>query len=134
MTNKVDGITLLQMIKDGKIKDNSLIEVSGGFRTHYPYMKFGENKRLYWQNEGKTINSAVLTDDILEYEFGIIEEEKPKEMDEKHNFYSYAEYEKNKREVDKVLYIIRAINKLEEKYSNIAKVLNYLLKKEENKE
>lgn len=82
MTNKVDGITLLQMIKEGKIKENTLIEVSGGFRTHYPYMRFvGISGRLYWESEDSAISQAVLTDDLLEYEFEITEEvKKPKKI------------------------------------------------------
>lgn len=56
-------------------------------------------------------------------------EDKPKKIDEEHNFYSYAEYTTYNHEADKVLYILRALNKLEEKYSNIAKVLNTLVEK-----
>lgn len=104
-----------------KIKDNTLIEVSGGTHAHLPYVIFGENKRLYWQNEDRTINSVVLSDDILEYEFEIIEEiEKPKE-------------------IEKIMCIDTretrdCIIKFQEKFNEIIPAINYLLKKEDDKE
>lgn len=115
---KVDGITLLQMIKDGKIKDNTLIEVSGGIRTHYPYIKLEENKILYWQNEDKTINNAVLTDDILEYDFEI-----------------FTESTKPSFQIDDNGYIhtLNGSWKARKMDIEIIKGLNYLLKKEEDK-
>ncbi len=127
----VDGITLLQMIKDRKIKENTLIEVSGGTRTHYPYVRFSENKRLYWENEDNSIHQAVLTDDLLDFEFEIIKEpEKPKKIDEEHNFYSCSEYNSYNHEIDRVLYILRALNHLEEKVGKTAKIINYLLEQD----
>ncbi len=118
-TIKVDGITLLQMIRDGKIKDNTLIKVSGGFRVHYPYIKFGLKKRLYWENEEHTINQAVLSDDLLEFDFEIIEEdEKPKEIDEVMCI--------DTRETRD------CIIKFQVRLNELTKAVNYLLKKEDD--
>ncbi len=61
-------------------------------------------------------------------------EEKPKKIDEGHYFYSYSEYNERKHEVDKVLYILRGLNRLEEKVSDLAKVVNYLLEKSDKYE
>lgn len=132
---KVDGITLLQMIKDEKVKENTLIEVSGGVRTHYPYVKFGENKRLYWENEHYTINQVVLTDDLLEYTFEIIEEkEKPKEIellniecDDKHQNYYIV------NECGTKCFLTKHSKMIAEQQNEIAKAVNYLLKKVEDK-
>lgn len=56
-------------------------------------------------------------------------EEKTKKIDEEHNFYSYSKYDEIKNEVDKILYILKPLNRLEEKTSNLAKAVNYLLEK-----
>ena len=126
MTNKVDGITLLQMIKDGKIKDNTLIEVSGGFRTHYPYIFIDENKVPYWKNKEGTIKTIVYAIDLLEFEFEIIEEiEKPKEIEElsfkyTNTYGNVSQHKASERDI---------INKINE----LSKAANYLLKKEDEK-
>lgn len=56
-------------------------------------------------------------------------EEKPKKVNEEHYFYSYSEYNEIKHEVDKVLYIVRGLNRLEDKTKDLAKAVNYLLEK-----
>lgn len=71
---KIDGITLLQMIKEDKIKPNTKIKVTGGYRTHHSYAFFGENKILYWKSENGLTGQVVLSDELLKYEFEIIEE------------------------------------------------------------
>lgn len=70
----------------------------------------------------------IFYSNVLNYEVEIIED-KPKKIDEEQYFYNYAEYDKNQHELDKVLYIIRALNRLEKKCSDNAKALNYLLEK-----
>lgn len=77
---KIDGIALLQMIKDEKIKENTLIEVKGGIHTHLPYVIFGKNKRLYWAHCKTNLQGIVLSDELIEYEFEIIED-KPKKIE-----------------------------------------------------
>ena len=130
MTNKVDGITLLQLIRDGKIKENTLIEVSGGVRTHYPYVKFGENKRLYWESDHYPINQVVLTDDLLEYTFEIIEEtKKPKEIDE-WGKKPFEDLDKDNLSLEKLQIYLRICIRNQQE---IIKAVNYLLKKEDNK-
>lgn len=125
---KVDGITLLQMIKDGKIKDNTLIEVSGGTHAHLPYVIFGENKRLYWAHCKTNLQGVVISDELIEYEFEIIEENIKKiELDDD----CFIDYDNTGRHLittnrkDRNIYMPK-INWLIEK-------VNYLLKKEDDK-
>lgn len=61
-------------------------------------------------------------------------EEKPKKIAEEHYFYSYSEYNEIKHEVDKVLYILRGLNRLEDKTKDLAKAVNYLLEKSDKDE
>lgn len=124
---KIDGITLLQMIKEGKIKENTLIEVSGGTRTHYPYIRFSKNKRLYWENKDSSISQAVLTDDLLEYEFEIIEE-KPEKIEplELVNFSKFKEMNPEER------YLITA--KEYDKLEELRLAFNYLLERSDKDE
>lgn len=130
---KVDGITLLQMIKDGKIKENTLIEVSGGTRSHLPYIYFGKSTKLYWAHCKTNLQGIVTSDDLLEYDFEIIEEiEKQKvlekiELDD-NCFIDYDETGRhfiNTNRKDRNIYMPR-INWLIDK-------VDYLLKKEDDK-
>lgn len=132
MTNKVDGITLLQMIKDEEIKDNTLIEVSGGIHCHQPYVGFdeenGKDGELYWKNVNFSSIRVVTTNELLEYDFEIIEEiEKPKKIELDDNcFIDYDETGRhfiNTNRKDRNIYIPK-INWLIDK-------VDYLLKKEE---
>mgnify|MGYP007031360614 FL=1 len=133
MINKVDGITLLQMIKDGKIKENTLIEVSGGFRTHHPYIRIESERKIpYWLSEDEKVKTIVYAIDLLEFEFEIIEEiEKQKvlekiELDD-NCFIDYDETGRhfiNTNRKDRNIYMPR-INWLIDK-------VDYLLKKEDD--
>ena len=68
---KIDGIKLLQMIKNNQIKEGTLIEVSGGMRSHLPYVISSKSERLYWCHCKTNICGVVSLVDILEYEFEI---------------------------------------------------------------
>ena len=48
-------------------------------------------------------------------------------MENEHEFYSYAKYEENKNEIDKVLYILKAINLAEEKIGNLNNSVNEII-------
>lgn len=74
---KIDGITLLTMIRDKKIDEDTLIEVSNGIHCHLPYVIFRE--KLYWAYAKNNIQGLVSSNDLLEYTFEIIEE-KPKKI------------------------------------------------------
>ncbi len=75
---KVDGITLLQMIKAGKIKNTDIY-------THGKKILWGENginsgeDILVWESEYKGKKITVDTYDLLnnEFEIELIEEDKP---------------------------------------------------------
>lgn len=123
------------MIRDGKIKENTLIEVSGGVRAHYPYVKVYGNKRLFWEDDdGKC--SVVTSDELLEYTFEIIEEiEKPKEiklLDIKcENGITNNCYLLNENGTK--CFLTKHSKMIAEQQNKIAKAVNYLLNKEENK-
>lgn len=67
----------------------------------------------YIQIGGVTTLSDFRLLDCLNEWVEIIEE-KPKKIDEEHYFYSCSEYNEIKHEVDKVLYVLRGLNRLEE--------------------
>lgn len=73
----------------------------------------------------------------LNYEVEIAEEPEEKKIPEKleneHEFYSYAEYEENKNEIDKVLYILKAINLVEEKIGHLNNSINEIIDYLKNK-
>lgn len=106
---KVNGIELLQIIKDGKVPYNTRIEVNGGTRSHYPYVVLYKNNRLYW--EWENVSSVVLTDELLEYYFEI--PKPPAEIEKleyEHNFYTLTKFDELKLEIDKIIFLIRGIN------------------------
>lgn len=124
---KVDGITLLQMIRDGKIKESTLIEVSGGVRTHYPYVKVYGNKRLFWENDDEKCG-VVVSDELLEYTFEIIEEIEKIKIDKRDKSLT--------TNIDEVRYYVdfgESIPLLAAKMNETINRVNYLLKKEEGK-
>lgn len=135
---KVDGITLLQMIRDGKIKESTLIEVSGGVRIHYPYVKAYGNKKLFWENDDEKCG-VVVSDELLEYTFEIIEEiEKPKDIQKlticgkdigygvMEEWLDFPPYQNEKK-------ICSAIEQIAINQNKIIEAVNYLLKKEDDK-
>ena len=65
----------------------------------------------------------------LNDEVKIVEEEKkiPEKLENEHEFYSYAEYEEKKNEIDKILYILKAINLVEEKIGNLNNSINEII-------
>lgn len=59
---------------------------------------------------------------------GLEEEKKiPEKLENEHKFYSYASYEGNKNEIDKVLYILKALNLAEEKIDNLNNSINSII-------
>lgn len=106
---RVNGIELLQMIKDKKVPYNTLIDVSGGTNLMHPNMSLHEDNSLYW--EWANGSQIVLTNDLLEYNFEIIElTEEIEGLEYDHNFYSQTEYSSLKNEDDKGAYLLRGIN------------------------
>lgn len=112
------------MIKNNEIKEGILIEVSAGFRSHYPYVRFGKNKRLYWENEDGSISQALLTDDLLEYEFKITEC-KPDKIDEYKKNIKLGATTNEERAAKIFNYLCDAFGKINE----LTIAVNYLLEK-----
>ncbi len=121
---KIDGIKLLQMIKNNQIKEGTLIEVSGGMRSHLPYVISSESERLYWCHCKTNICGVVSLVDILEYEFEIIEET-PEKIDKIDNSLLEYKYTLTKVQNDFNGEIIKNQNKINELIDKV----NYLLEK-----
>lgn len=59
----------------------------------------------------------------------ILEEEKEiEEISNEHNCYNYSEYNERKNEIDKILYIIRAINSVNDRLSDTNIKINELVR------
>lgn len=99
---KVNGIELLQMIKDGKIKENTKINVfkNDVYITQIDYI----NNNIQWK-PGKFIMSMVYDDTVY---FEIPTEIEELEYD--HNFYSQIECSLLKNEDAKKAYLLKGIN------------------------
>lgn len=70
------------------------------------------------------INSLHLNDEIE-----IIEDKEIEKLENEIEFYSYSRYEELKNDIDKVLYILKAINLTENKINNLNNKLNELIDK-----
>jgi len=83
----------------------------------------------YWCDEiGGWFSVEVLDISILNEEVEIIEEDKKIEkLDNEHKFYCYTQYESYKNDIDKVLYIIKAINYVNDRISNSNNKINELI-------
>ena len=81
-----------------------------------------------YQNELEDL-FEVLDGSILNDEIEILEEQKkiPEKLENEQKFYSYVRYEENKDEIDKVLYILKAINLIEEKIGHLNNSINEVI-------
>lgn len=126
---RVDGITLLQMIKDEKIKDNSkIIDNTGKEYIYYDSTgNLNEITQLIGDN-GETERMYNFTPyQLINYTFEILEE-KPKEIERFGHYNDICIIDKrfNSRALE-------AINRLNAKVDEQTKAINYLLKKEDDK-
>lgn len=120
---KVDGITLLQMIKDGKLKDKTTIKI---YYHNVPtrHILVYNKGELGWK-PGEFLVGDLCRD---EYLFEIIEEvEKTKEI-EPLEFISFNKF-KSMCPEERYAVTAKEYDKLEE----LRVAINYLLKKEEGK-
>jgi len=71
----------------------------------------------------------ILDGSMLNDEVEILEEEKkiPEKLENEKEFYAYTRYEENKDEIDKFLYILKAINLAEEKIDNLNNSINSII-------
>ena len=75
-----------------------------------------------------TIPSTYQITKMLNEEIEIIEEDKKIEkLENEKEFYAYTSYEKNKNDIDKILYILKALNLTEEKIDNLNSKMNELI-------
>ena len=51
----------------------------------------------------------------------------PEKLENEKEFYAYTRYEENKDEIDKVLYILKALNLAEEKIDNLNNKINEII-------
>ena len=93
----------------------------------YTYLEQEGNKIYQYEDYNAVLDIQCF--EKLNDEIEIIEEEKkiPEKMENEHEFYSYAKYEENKNEIDKVLYILKAINLAEEKIGNLNNSVNEII-------
>lgn len=129
MKNKVDGITLLQMIKDEKIKDGTKFRMFGLAltRDNPPHELVKFNGRTILHRFGELSLSQLLNFDL---QFEIIEEvEKPKYIVEWGETVLDELKERNLNLSDVNIYLDLLVQTQQE----TIKSLNYLLKKEEDK-
>ena len=113
---KVNGIELLQMIKDGKIKEDTKIKSYIG-NAELESMYLDDNKNLKYKNGG---NTCVPTHTLLGRYFEVIEEDKPIEKIRQFCEYPCSDgYEcwsiKEDILVNKINEIIDRLNNLEKK-------------------
>ena len=85
-----------------------------------------------WEDEDLEyeLYSRLYEEDFeLTDEVEILEEEKkiPEKLENEKRFYAYTRYEENKDEIDKVLYILKAINLAEEKIDNLNNSINSII-------
>lgn len=78
--------------------------------------------------------SDVIGDNYLGFIFSTTVEtiEREKEIEEisnEHNFYSYSEYNERKNEIDKILYIVSAINSVNNRLSDTNIKINELIRR-----
>lgn len=98
--------------------------VSHQLEGYYLKNKNLENEDIrYWLSE--CMLESSMFDKCLE----ILEEQKkiPEKLENEKEFYAYTRYEENKNEIDKVLYILKAINLAEEKIDNLNNSINSII-------
>lgn len=126
MKKTIKIIDLYNMISKGsipkKIKYNTKIyeydkdqdDYSTFVISHYEYLLDDINITSQLNDEVE-----ILDEEEFEYIQG---------LENKKEFYCYTEYEKYKNDIDKILYILKAINITEEKIDNLNNQINQLIK------
>lgn len=150
---QVNGIELLQMIKDRKIKDKTIIksqrnELTFSHMGHYfktideyyifdfckgEFSRCDKNGKLGVKGQRRFMNYETLYKD-----FEIIEPtEEIEELEYDHNFYSITKYDELKLEIDKLAYLLRGINesidlslKNKNKINELVREVNHLKRNE----
>ena len=120
-------IDLLNKIANGedvpkKIKIKSTIYELDEMETTY----YDEHDMTFMQNYNfKILNEEV--EIIEEHEEELQEHKIPEKLENEKEFYAYMRYKENKAEIDKVLYILKALNLTEEKIDNLNNKINEIL-------
>ena len=123
---KITIYELLGLIKDGKAPK----KIKGRLDMIYT---FNACENDYVDDEaGKLLfyNLMHFRNKCLNDEVEIIEEDKQIEkLENEIEFYSYSKYEELKKDVDKIIYILKAINLTENKINNLNNKLNEIIDK-----
>ena len=134
---KVDGITLLQMDRDEKLKPKTIVRTSHNREyfddyREYDYYIYFENKQFHRCDEngklGAKFQDRFLNYDVLRKEFEIIEE-KPKEIEP----WGEVPLEEIKSRSLTLNEVNRYLSVLAETQQELINGFNYLLKKEDDK-
>ena len=115
-------IDLLNKIANGEIPQK--IRINRWLYTH--------NGIDYTNERGEYLFNTYLetTTKDMNMEVEIIEEDKKIEkLENEIEFYSYSKYEELKKDVDKIIYILKAINLTENKINNLNNKLNEIIDK-----
>lgn len=88
-----------------------------------------ENKNLENKDIRYWLSECMLESSMFDKCLEILEEQKkiPEKLENEKEFYAYTRYEENKNEIDKVLYILKAINLAEEKIDNLNNSINSII-------
>lgn len=120
---KITMYELLGLVKDDKVPKR--------FKYDSYVWTYNYESSAYWNGKGIEFED-YMDDGLMKYlndEVEILEEEKkiPEKMENESKFYSYEKFEEKENVVDKVLYILRAINLAEEKIDNLNDSVNEII-------
>ena len=96
-------------------------------KIYYINREFYLKENTYF-GDTLTLMHYIQEEDLNE-EIEVLEEEKkiPEKLENEKKFYAYTRYEENKDEIDKVVYILKAINLAEEKIDNLNNSINSVI-------
>ena len=116
-------IDLLNKIANGEEVPKK-IEYEGEIFQFTGYNSASKNYKNELEDLFEVLDGSILNDEIE-----ILEEQKkiPEKLENEQKFYSYVRYEENKDEIDKVLYILKAINLIEEKIGHLNNSINEVI-------
>lgn len=119
---KIDGITLLTMIRDGKIKKGTKIYCSDFVEPYY-----FDGKTLYLKSNNYKLSLKDMLEN-LDYATYEIIEEKPKKIEEYKKNINLASSTNQEQTVKIFKYLCDFVDKINE----LTKVINYLLEKSDS--
>lgn len=124
-------IDLLNKIANGEPLPNEIcLECVNSINEHNCYYHFSPIFESYINDDNTLIQNATNLATLLNLKVEIIEEDKKIEKLENEKwFYDYATYDSYEDKIDKVLYLIKAINLLETKINIMNDKVNEIIDK-----